>query len=534
MSRYNVEGVNYKGKAEIEFYEKLSHKIIEICELEGYTQVSTPNFEDYELYRGNTRFNQDKMVKTIDSNGRLLVLRPDATIPITKMVANREQDSKKILKYCYATTIFREYRSKNEKGRDFLQTGIEYFGDNSAKCDAEIIALAVKIVKEIGFEKIQVDIGNVDYLEGLLEAIELEDQKMEKIRCLIETRNLGDLEKYLIDIEIDEKYREILMAFPNLFGSFDRCMKEARNYVLNEKMERALNRVDEIYSYLADIDLDPYLKIDFAFTSNLGYYSGMVFNLHAGSAHTPILSGGRYDDLSRQFGVDRPACGFGMNLNLVSDYINEDQGDDIVHIALAKGRVAKETMKCLEACGIRFPEYSKESRKLLFLDESGKIEIIFVKSPDVPVYVQSGAADLGVVGKDVLNESDFEAYELMNLNIGKCMMATAKIKNEEIDYNRKVIVGTKYPRTAKEYFESKGINAEIIKLNGSVELGPIVGLSDIIVDIVETGGTLRENGLEVAEKIMDIESRLICNKVALKTKRDEIERIIELMEELRD
>lgn len=534
MSQYNIEGVNYKGKAEIEVYENLSHEVIELCEKEGYTQISTPNFEDYELYRGNTKIDRDKMVKTIDSSGRILVLRPDATIPITKMVANREIDPKKILKYCYATTIFREYRSRNEKGRDFLQTGVEYFGDGSAKCDAEIIALAISMVKRLGFKTIQVDIGNVNYLEGLFEALDLKDEIKKRIRCLIETRNLGDLEEYLNEIEISEEYKNMLMAFPNLFGSYERCMKEADEYVLNDKMRSALDRIKEIYSYLVDRDLQAYIKLDLAFTSNLNYYSGMVFNLYAGAAHTSVLSGGRYDNLSEQFGKSRPACGFGMNLNLVIDYIKEDHKDQVVHIALAKGRVAKETMKCFASCGIEFPEYSKESRKLLFLDKTGRIEVIFVKSPDVPVYVQSGAADLGIVGKDVLNESDFEAYELMNLNICKCMMATAKIKGEEIDYNRKIIIGTKYPKTAKEYFDSLGISTEIIKLNGSVELGPIVGLSDIIVDIVETGGTLRENGLEVDEKIMDIGSRLICNKVALKTKRDEIEEIVQLLEELRD
>ena len=534
MSQYNIEGVNYKGKAEIEVYEKLSHQIIKLCEGEGYTQISTPNFEDYELYRGNTKIDRDKMVKTIDSSGRILVLRPDATIPITKMAANREIDPEKILKYCYATTIFREYRSRNEKGRDFLQTGVEYFGDASAKCDAEIIALAITVVKELGFKTIQVDIGNVNYLEGLFDALDLRDEIKMRIRCLIESRNLGDLEFYLDEIEISDEYKQMLLAFPNLFGSSDRCMKEAEEYVLNDKMSEALERIREIYKYLADRDLHSYIKLDMAFTSNLNYYSGMVFNLYAGSAHTSVLSGGRYDHLSEQFGIKRPACGFGMNLNLVIDYIKEDQKDEVVHIALAKGRVAKETMKCFAACGIEFPEYSKESRKLLFLDKTEKIEVIFVKSPDVPVYVQSGAADLGVVGKDVLNEADYEAYELMNLNIGKCMMATAKIKGEEIDYNRKIIIGTKYPKTAKEYFDGLGVSTEIIKLNGSVELGPIVGLSDIIVDIVETGNTLRENGLEVGDKIMEIGSRLICNKVALKTKRDEIEDIIGLLEELRD
>ncbi len=534
MSQYNIEGVNYKGKAEIETYEKLSHQVVQLCEKEGYTQVNTPNFEDYELYRGNTKIDRDKMVKTIDNGGRILVLRPDATIPITKMAANRVTDPKKILKYCYATTIFREYRSRNEKGRDFLQTGVEYFGDSSAKCDAEIIALAISVVKELGFKTIQVDIGNVNYLEGLFDALDLKNEIKQKIRCLIETRNLGDLESYLEEIEIREDYKKILLAFPNLFGSYDRCMKEAQEYVLNDKMREALDRIGEIYNYLVDRDFQAYIKVDLAFTSNLNYYSAMVFNLYAGSAHTSVLSGGRYDNLSEQFGIDRPACGFGMNLNLVIDYIKEDQEDAVVHIALAKGRVAKETMKCFSACGIEFPEYSKESRKLLFLDKTGKIEVIFVKSPDVPVYVQSGASDLGVVGKDVLNESDYEAYELMNLNIGKCMMATAKIKDEPIDYDRKIIVGTKYPKTAKEYFDSLGVRTEIIKLNGSVELGPIVGLSDIIVDIVETGSTLKENGLEVDKKIMDIGSRLICNKVALKTKRDEIENIVQLLEELRD
>ncbi|MPW25359.1 ATP phosphoribosyltransferase [Alkalibaculum sp. M08DMB] len=203
-----------------------------------------------------------------------------------------------------------------------------------------------------------------------------------------------------------------------------------------------------------------------------------------------------------------------------------------LNIALAKGRLASKAIELLISCGYSFKDYCKESRKLIFEDEINNIKITLVKSPDVPVYVENGAADIGIVGKDILLENKYNVYELLNLNVGKCNMCIAGFKDKIPDYSKKVVVGTKYPNITKNHFSQLNILTDIVKLNGSVELAPIVGLSDIIVDIVESGNTLKENGLVVHENILEISARLIANKVTLKTKYHKIQNIIQSLESI--
>jgi ATP phosphoribosyltransferase len=205
---------------------------------------------------------------------------------------------------------------------------------------------------------------------------------------------------------------------------------------------------------------------------------------------------------------------------------------DTVKIALAKGRLADAAVILLEKIGINFKDYSKKSRKLIFKDDTERIKLVFVKSSDIPVYVEKGAVDIGIVGKDVLLENEADVYEILNLNIGKCKMCVAGFENYRMNNNRKLIIASKYPNIARNYFNKKGIFNEVIKLNGSVELAPILSLSDVIVDIVETGTTLKENGLVILDEINDISARLVVNKVSLKTKNEEIEKLISGLERI--
>ncbi len=203
--------------------------------------------------------------------------------------------------------------------------------------------------------------------------------------------------------------------------------------------------------------------------------------------------------------------------------------DRYLTIALCKGRVANQTMDLLEKLGIKCEEIKdKSTRKLIFVDEEHKLKFFLAKGPDVPTYVEYGAADLGVVGSDIIDEEQRGVIELLDLGFGKCRMcvcgpASAK---DLLMHREQIRVATKYPVIAKDYFHNKKYQTvDIIKLNGSVELGPIVELSDVIVDIVETGSTLRENGLEVLEEINHISSRLIVNKVSLKMQKERIEEL---------
>ncbi|MDY2964671.1 MAG: ATP phosphoribosyltransferase [Megasphaera massiliensis] len=202
-----------------------------------------------------------------------------------------------------------------------------------------------------------------------------------------------------------------------------------------------------------------------------------------------------------------------------------------IHIALAKGRIHKAVMKYLADSGYEFPTYSEESRRLIFEDAAGQLKVTLVKSPDVAVYVERGAADVGIVGKDVLLEEapGADVYEVMDLGIGCCRMAVAGIAGKKVDMTKRITIGTKYPRIARSYFEANHHSVDIIKLNGSVELAPIVGLSDVIVDIVETGNTLKANGLEVLNYFMDFSARMICNPVSFKMKYRDIQLLMDVI-----
>lgn len=205
----------------------------------------------------------------------------------------------------------------------------------------------------------------------------------------------------------------------------------------------------------------------------------------------------------------------------------------MLHIALAKGRIARTVFKRLQESGYVFPEYSKESRKLIFTDERENLRVTLVKSPDIAVYVRRGAADAGIVGNDVLVEDgEQDVYELLDLGIGRCRMAVAGIRGHQEVMNKRILtVASKYPLIARKYFADRFQPIDIIKLNGSVELAPLVGLSDVIVDIVETGTTLKENGLEAFDYFMNFSARLICNKVAYKMKHEELTRFMEAVKE---
>ena len=200
----------------------------------------------------------------------------------------------------------------------------------------------------------------------------------------------------------------------------------------------------------------------------------------------------------------------------------------MLHIALAKGRIARKVMKSLSDGGYQFPDYSDDSRKLIFTDKEGRIRVTLVKSPDVAVYVRRGAADAGIVGKDVLMEDGEEdVYEILDLGIGKCRMAVSGIKGKRDVMNKRILtVASKYPSIARKYFAGRFQPIDIIKLNGSVELAPLVGLSDVIVDIVETGTTLKQNNLEVTETILPISARLIANKAAMRFKAADIQPLL--------
>ncbi len=195
---------------------------------------------------------------------------------------------------------------------------------------------------------------------------------------------------------------------------------------------------------------------------------------------------------------------------------------EMINVALPKGRLGEKVYGIFEAAGYACPAIREENRKLVFENREAGVRYFWVKPSDVAIYVERGAADIGVAGKDILLEYRPDVYELVDLGLGKCRMCVAARQDFRDDTARTLRVATKFPRIAGEYYAKRSRNIDVIKLNGSIEIAPLLGLSDVIVDIVETGKTLLENGLEPKEEILSISARLIANKAAYKFKNTEI------------
>ena len=206
-----------------------------------------------------------------------------------------------------------------------------------------------------------------------------------------------------------------------------------------------------------------------------------------------------------------------------------------ITIALAKGRLASDTIAILEKCGVDCSELKESSRKLIYYDRQNGYRFLLVKPSDVPVYVEHGVADIGVAGKDTLLEINAPLYEMLDLGLGKCRLCVCGFPKgpERAVTTAHLRVATKYPYITREFYAQRGENVEIIKLNGSIEIAPLLGLSDVIVDIVESGRTLKENGLDVLEEVCQCSARVVVNRVSLKTKGEKIQALIDAMREER-
>ncbi len=532
INNFIPEGVSDLNYDEYEKRKSVEEALISSFRENGYRQIMTPTFEYYDLFADDgISAGTEEMYKLVDKNGQLMVLRPDATIPIARMVATHYKENDDVLKLMYVTNVFRTADFRKGEKREFKQAGIEYFGSNCAATDASVIEAAIEALGNIVGSDMKVEIGDAGYFNGLMESMRdcpgfYEKNMQAELRELVECKNIPGLHRFAEENEIPEEIRDVLLALPFLYGAPEQILQRAEELSLNGMMTDAVENIRQICTLIEDSDG---ISIDMGLINKLEYYSGMIFKIYLKKTGVIVGSGGRYDKLMKKFGRDIPAVGFGINVDiLVESQKNAESSreNDVLTIALGKGRLADITFQKFEEAGIHFPDYTKESRKLIFEDITGKFRIIFVKAVDVGIYVEKGACDVGVIGKDTLLESGSDVFEMMDLGYGRCIFAVAAPKGFRYNRKKKLRVATKYPNVAKNYFAGFGRSIEVTKINGSVELAPIVGLSDVIVDIVETGNTLRENGLEVVEKIEDISARFIVNRASLKTKQEQVSEIM--------
>ncbi len=328
------EGMDDLYGDEYQFKNETIKRMENVFRSFGYKNIMTPTIEYYYLYSElEDSLSKDQMFKLIDKDGKILVLKPDATIPVARMAGANYKSSKEYLKFSYVTNIFRLSNQKNGEKREFVQGGIEYLGNDKPDCDGEVIAMAIKCLLQCGLEDFHIDLGQVKFLDSLIEELDIDGERKKQLYSLIENKNYGDLKEFLTQIDIPLEYKETLMKVPRLYGKPEKVMLAAKDLVLNKKMEEALLNLSSVYNILKDYNMEKFICFDLGFTKALGYYTGMIFKGYIDSFGEIILSGGRYDELTKNFGVSKPACGFGINLNKlveVMEMLNiEKEGDNL-------------------------------------------------------------------------------------------------------------------------------------------------------------------------------------------------------------
>ena len=545
---HTPEGVRDIYGEECSRKKRLQRELHQVFSRYGYEDIETPGFEYFEVFSNEVGTIPSKdLYKFFDREGNTLVLRPDFTPSVSRACATYFDPEKGPVRLCYTGNTFINNSSYRGQMKENTQMGVEHMGDDSAAADAEILAMTVECLKAAGLTEFQVSVGQVDYYKSLLAEADLEPEIEEHLRELISQKNYFGVEELLKGQNLGNNLSKAFAELPQMFGSAE-VLEKAKKLTSNPEALSAVKRLEEIYEILKVYGCEKYIAFDFGMLSKFRYYTGIIFQAYTYGTGEPLIKGGRYNELMKHFGKPASSIGFAivvdnLMLALSRQKLAVPSGDKTIVItydpgnlkkaiqeamelrnkgkkvgivpgkggaglmryltfALTKGRLANKTLDMFEKIGITCEEMrDKDSRKLIFTNEELKLKFFLAKGPDVPTYVEYGAADIGIVGKDTILEEGRKLYEVMDLGFGACRMCVCgpESAREVLNNNQLIRVATKYPNIAKDYFyNKKHQTVEIIKLNGSIELAPIVGLSEVIVDIVETGSTLRENGLKGA------------------------------------
>lgn len=281
----------------------------------GYRQVQTSVFEDYDLYAAIAgTIDKDDMIKVVDSSGKVLVLRPDMTIPITRMAVTEKNKDLKNSRLFYVQDVFRQ--SFEQIGRkETTQAGVECFGESTAENDAEIIALAVHSLMDLGFTSFKLELGHAGFFKALINELNISSDKTEQIKTFIQSKNVAELEKSLADVPAEKGLIDAVREIPMLYGDPQTVMERAEKLTLNQTMKRTLQKLRNVYELLEAYGVTDYVVFDLGLINNMNYYTGLIFQGFVPSLGKPVLMGGRYDHLAEHFGMDMPAIGFACDVN---------------------------------------------------------------------------------------------------------------------------------------------------------------------------------------------------------------------------
>ncbi|MCX7709810.1 MAG: ATP phosphoribosyltransferase regulatory subunit [Clostridia bacterium] len=314
---YTPEGVQDILFEECFLKRNLENKLRDIFRSCGYNEVETPTLEFYDAFSVESDITpQETMFKFFDQQGRILVLRPDITIPIARIAATKFRDARYPLKFSYIGNTFKYNELGGGKQKEFTQAGVEILGAGSPEADAEVIATAIQAVRAMGLESFQIDIGQVEFFKGLMEETGLSEQEIEQMRVLIDQKDFLAVEELVKEHKISNNLKELIFSLPGLFGSTD-VIDRVEKMTTNKRSLKALENLRQVLKILDDYELSKYVSVDLGSVQSLNYYTGIIFRGFTYGVGFPVLSGGRYDRLIEKFGKNCPATGFSLGINMI-------------------------------------------------------------------------------------------------------------------------------------------------------------------------------------------------------------------------
>ena len=314
----------------------------------GYSEVSTPIVEYYKTFNHKTQdLKEEEMYKFFDSRGRILVLRPDMTVPVARLVNTKLKDMKLPLKLFYNAEVFRVHESFEGKRNEYLDCGIELIGASGEKTDLEVLVTALEVLKALDTKKeFKLEIGDVNILKSALKDMNLSIDNQNKVIELINKKSLTSLREYLDDIEIRKEYKEFLNKFPWLFGGYE-MIKKAKGLAFNEDMKKNIEYLENLYLNLQKLGYEKYLSVDISMVPRVNYYSGIIFKGYVKEIGSTVIRGGRYDNLLESFGKSIPAIGFSVDVNLLIDSCDYEEKVNSEKIILSKDNYLEELRKAI-------------------------------------------------------------------------------------------------------------------------------------------------------------------------------------------
>lgn len=575
--------------------ERISAAVRELFSSRGYAPIETPTLEVMDVMRAGGHLTAAPF-RFFDSQGDLLAMRPDVTLQVARMCATRLAGQPGPFRFRYQQRVFREAEGQmRAAAREVTQMGIECIGPSGPAADAEVVGLFAKALQAAGVQKFGISVATVGVLRALLSASAAPAAWCEAVLAAFHASNLVELDSLTgADCPAPPVFAQAVRALPRIRGGREAIVK-ARDLVAPLGCEDGLDDLAAMCDLLDEAGLGGRIRIDFSVMSSFDYYTGIVFEAYAPGLGSPLGGGGRYDNMLGAYGEARPAAGFAFFLEqamssavlpnggpadaaasrgtesspdpggsraearfalaierisgtteTLADVKNEAEGKTApvasapapeprpLRVAVPKGSLNAGAIAALAAAGLDVTGLSDPGRQLVIRNPG--VDFIIVRPTDAPVFVELGAADCGICGKDSLLEADAEVVELVDLGFGGCRFVVAEPAGAraavEEHYRRlgSIRVATKYPRIAAAHYAKTGTQVEIVKLHGNIELAPLTGMAERIVDITATGTTLRENNLVVVEEVLPSTARFFANSCSYRTDA----RVAQLARSLRD